>query len=223
MIGLCLKYNKEIDLLRRIVCVLLFFALFVSCIFPTDNSFDFNEYKKEGEAVIISLAAAYLNKPKIELKGVEFTSGKGLLPTKVKFSSSDISSYYESLSNPDSSSFLGFLSSLTSSISPLISKALEALSECDLSQGDFILDGSVDFEGGDNLGLSTLLFGSDFSGISILVEGSGRVSGKENFSVSFNIRCIGDANRVLFVYFDSLVIDGNAIFIQPLMISLKIM
>lgn len=181
----------------------------------------FNSYEDDLKPVAASLAGAYLNKPKIELDGVVFTSSDGMIPKRVEFVSSDASTYLYSLDNPRSSGFFGFFSTLTSGFSPFVSMAKDLLLKRDFQKGEVVIDGWIDISGGENINPISLALGSDFSSVDVSAEGKISLSGERSISVEFSLSASGGVGRSIKLTFDSLKIDNRAIKTEPIMISFK--
>ena len=207
--------------MKRIFAFLLL-LLCLSPIFASLTKSDVLDVKDRLETIFLSVAASYINVPKINLENVEYINGEGVLPRKVCFYSSDVSTYYNSLSNPKVDGFLGFLSKFTSSSSPIMKKALEELSALGLKKGDFIVDGDVEISGGDNITMASLLSRSGLNNLSILVDGRIKLSGNKiekgkDIKLKLNIKT--NANNKIEIDINECNIDQNTIYITPIIVS----
>ena len=209
-----------LNILKRFSIVLLFFLCTTSVFSQkVDLIALFNEYENDLKPISMAIAGAYLNKPKIELEGVEIIKGEGILPRRIEFVSSDASSYLYSLNNPRSKGFFGIFSTLTSAFSPLVSKAQDMLIVRDFQDGEVVLDGWIDIQGGNNLDLMDMLLASDFSSLNLSGQGEIALSGARDISVVFDVDIVSDDANNIKIDFNDLCLDGNAIKTGPIMIS----
>ena len=94
---------------------------------------------------VVSAMASYLAVPRVALQGVTVVSGKGLIPSRISFVRSDVSTYADSLSffsgDVSFSSDDGTPESLPMKV--VSDRVVERLRREGFSAGEVILDGSV--------------------------------------------------------------------------------
>ena len=212
-----LKYKRAIAIIA-----LLLFCL--SSMYASLSTDDVNNLKDKLEAAILAVSASYTNIPKIQLNGVEYEEGAGVLPKNIYFKDSDLASYYSSLSSPKRSGLLGLISKLSSSASPIMKKALEKLNALNLKPNDFIIDGNVRILGGDTLSLTDLMLGNNLSSISIDAIGELELYGTsigKTYKIKFKLKCKGIDNRKIEFDINECNIDETSIFISPIIVSFE--
>ena len=162
----------------RFLLFLLFFAS--SCSLFSVSLYDaYYTYRDPVSAVGASLTAAYLNVPQLTIPGVSISGGSGLVPKAVTFTNSDVSKYKDALINPQSSNaILKFLSMAVSALSPLVSNAVAILDQIAVSNGDFIVNGTINITGGDTISLSEIVAMQLVSPIDIVLDCNIQLSGK---------------------------------------------
>lgn len=162
-------------------CILFILLFFVSSfsLFSVSLHEAYYTYRDPFSAVGASLAASYLNVPQLALPGVQISGGSGFVPSSVTFTNSDISKYKNALINPQSSnSFLKFLSMAVSSFSPLVGNAVAILDQMAVSNGDFVVNGTINIAGGDTISLSEIISMELTRPIDIVLDCNIQLSGK---------------------------------------------
>lgn len=210
--------------MKRTIRRLLIFALILFLAFPAifADTMDVKAFfLKDLKPPMLAIASSYVNVPKINLNGITYTNGKGFFPSRIELDSSDVSLYRDELLNPSSDGILGFLSSLTSSLSPVRAEADKALSERDFQRGEFVVDGYVNIDGGDQFSLSLFLFYKDFSSISGFVDGEICISGDKDITLVFSFSVRGAENRKIILDDMDVKINGDSVNIKSMMISFK--
>ena len=130
---------------------------------------------------VVSAMASYLAVPRVALQGVTVVSGKGLIPSRISFVRSDVSTYADSLSffsgDVSFSSDDGTPESLPMKV--VSDRVVERLRREGFSAGEVILDGSVRVVETPELDALSLLEDDDWSGciyvrcsLSMLVTGT---------------------------------------------------
>ncbi|GEM_PF-7105664 len=208
--------------MKKIIAVLLSLCL-VLPVFSSVTANDVIAIKDPVTALVLSVSAAYVNVPKISLDGVLFEDGRGAFPRSIHFDSSDVSSYYISLSNPKSdNSILSFFAKLSSEISPFMKKAKEKLVELDFKHGDFVVDGDIYISGGDDISLSNLMLGKGLSDLFVQSNGNLIFSGdtlKEELVIAFKMEIESSGDKKINIDITECNINGSTVSIEPIIVS----
>lgn len=169
----------------------------------------------------ISAVSAALSDPPLSLQGVQFEYGEAILPSKISFVRSDLSSYLESLKfSPfrEKRWYESFLSQGDIPLDPVRTLAIGYLEASGYEKGEVILDGTVEIDlsditiddatswpNGKVLLSISLLVGSSELGESLIVEGE------------IEIRS-GEVGKIT-VYSENLRINGELMSIDAFEIS----
>ncbi|MGN1164654.1 MAG: hypothetical protein ACI4S4_07625, partial [Candidatus Ornithospirochaeta sp.] len=124
---------------------------------------------EELETLTLSVVAATASKPELSLPGV-VKKGSGIIPESVKFSSSDVSLYYEALTTRPSG--LGLVDSAlfaTTQRTRIMKQIQEMLLSAGYEEGDLIVDGTIKIKSHKDVDEMKIALSSDLSSISLSV------------------------------------------------------
>ena len=144
------------------ILVLIVLALIASML-PASPCFE------ELETLTLSVVAATASKPQLSLPGV-VRYGEGLVPEKIKFSSSDVSTYYSALTTrPKGLSLVESALFATTQHTSVMKQIQEMLLSSGYGKGDLVVDGKIVVDARKDLDAVKISLSNDLSSVSMSV------------------------------------------------------
>lgn len=210
--------------MKRILSWILIVEIFCCSVWAADPD-DLRTALRAAFNGVLSVVASSVSESPVPLQGVNVEHGSGVLPFYVTFTRSDLSSYLETLSfyQSDSPSWYRTLfgSQSDSAFPPFRESALEHLRAAGYRKGEVVLDGSVRVRDAEDVSLSDLASGTDWSGAYFPVEISILVSGtrmKQMLVLEGKIDITGLSSSTLRIESDDLSVNGEKMELDPVTI-----
>ena len=164
---------------------------------------------------ILAAVASSITVPRVALQGVTVVRDKNLIPVRISFVRSDVSSYSDSLqffSNGAGSSIMSAISS-DAYLSAISGFAIHALNHSDFQADEIVLDGSADF-----IELDDLIYRDNWNGIDGRFSLSMLVTGRladDGVIVEGTFVIEGGYNRTMTIRAESLKVNNEDYELEP--------
>ncbi len=169
---------------------------------------------------ILAAVASSITVPRVALQGVTVVRDKNLIPVRISFVRSDVSSYSDSLqffSNGAGSSIMSAISS-DAYLSAISGFAIHALNHSDFHADEIVLDGSVRRLDADFIELDDLIYRDNWNGIDGRFSLSMLVTGRladDGVIVEGTFVIEGGYNRTMTIRAESLKVNNEDYELEP--------
>ncbi len=173
---------------------------------------------------VMSAVASYLSEPRIALQGVTVVQGEGVVPLRISFVRSDVSTYAASLSFFDQGMSMNGSTEAVTPLPEMLPTDLVQnwLQWHDFAAGDIVLDGSVRLLEGEAVSAAELAAVSDWSffhvRFSLSIMATGALAGGGSI-IEGVVDIYGEEGRTMRVEAGNLTVDGETISAEPVFLS----
>ena len=173
---------------------------------------------------VMSAMASYLSQPRIALQGVRVVQGEGIIPRRISFVRSDVSTYSDSLSffgnGPSFSASQNSMERLPSLIP--MERVISRLRRAGWKAGEVVLDGSVRVTESEGAEAESFISSDDWSFLSVRFSVSMAVTGASvngGAVVEGTFLLSGGTGRTVTIEAESLTVDNVPVDAAPAVIS----